>query len=189
MASATQLIRRDHKKVESLFGKFDKAKSTRAKKKICEQVIQELEVHAKLEEEIFYPAVRKHVGEEKMLQEAKQEHQEAKQIIARLKNADAEVDGFDGTFAELVESVQHHVEEEEGEMLPKAEESDMDLQECGEEMAERKSELLKQYAPARGASRSRGSAKGKSTKGRASKKKVGGRKSKSAGRRRSGRAA
>lgn len=188
MPSATQLIKRDHKKVEGLFQKFEKAKTAGAKKKLCEQVIEELEVHTKLEEEIFYPAVRKHVGEEEMLQEAKQEHQEAKQIIARLKKADAEDDEFDSTFEELVESVKHHVEEEEGEMLPKAEESDMDLQEYGGEMAERKNELLKQMAKSNGAARGRSTAKGQGGKGRTSKKKTGGRKSKS-GRRRSGRAA
>ena len=64
MPSATQLIKRDHRKVESLFDRFNKAKTASAKKKACEQVIQELEVHAKLEEEIFYPAIRKHIGEE-----------------------------------------------------------------------------------------------------------------------------
>ena len=73
MPSATQLIRRDHKKVEGLFDKFDQAKKADAKKRICKQVIQELEIHTKLEEEIFYPAVRNHAGEEDMLEEAKQE--------------------------------------------------------------------------------------------------------------------
>ena len=70
MPSATKLIKQDHKKVEGLFEKFDKAKNSGAKQRVCEQVIQELEVHAKIEEEIFYPAVRKHLGEEDLLEEA-----------------------------------------------------------------------------------------------------------------------
>lgn len=182
MPSATQLIKRDHKKVEGLFDRFDKAKTASAKKKVCEQVIQELEVHAKLEEEIFYPAVRKHIGEEDMLDEAKQEHQQAKEIIAQLKKIDAEDEEFESKFAELVESVQHHVEEEEGEMLPKVEESDMDLQEYGDEMSQRKNELLKQLGASSG--------KSQSGRGRTAKKKTTGRKAKSgSGRRRSGRAA
>jgi hypothetical protein len=175
MASATQMIRRDHKKVEGLFEKFDQAKKAEAKKKICEQVIEELEVHAKLEEEIFYPAVRKHIGEEDMLDEAKQEHQEAKQIMARLKSIDADEDEFEETFSELVDAIKHHVEEEEGEMLPKADESEMDLDGYGEEMAQRKKELLGQAS--------------KASK-KQSAKKTGGRKPKSgSARRRSGRAA
>jgi Hemerythrin HHE cation binding domain len=172
MVSATQMIRRDHKKVEGLFEKFDQAKKAEAKKKICEQVIEELEVHTKLEEEIFYPAVRKHLGEEDMLDEAKQEHQQAKTIIAELKTADAEDESFEEKFSELVDAIQHHVEEEEGEMLPKAEESEMDLEGYGEEMAQRKKELLGQATKKQGA------------------KKSGGRKPKSgSARRRSGRAA
>lgn len=189
MPSATQLIKRDHKKVEGLFNKFDKTKSPSAKKKICEQVIQELEVHAKLEEEIFYPAVRQHLGEEEMLAEAKQEHQEAKQIMAELKKADAEGEEFESKFADLVEGVQHHVEEEEGEMLPKAEESDMDLQEYGDRMTRRRNELLKQNSKSQGKSKGRRSLKSQGPKGKASKKKSPGRKAKSGGRRRSGRAA
>jgi hypothetical protein len=173
MASATQMIRRDHKKVEGLFEKFDQAKKAEAKKKICDQVIEELEVHAKLEEEIFYPAVRKHIGEEDMLDEAKQEHQQAKKIMAELKSADAEDESFEENFSELVDAIKHHVEEEEGEMLPKAEESEMDLEGYGEEMAQRKKELL-----------------GQPTKKQGNQKKSSGRKPKSGNaRRRSGRAA
>ena len=190
MPSATQLIKRDHKKVEGLFDKFNNAKTPDAKKKVCEQVIQELEVHTKLEEEIFYPAVRKHIGEEDMLEEAKQEHQEAKQIIAELKKGGMDDEEFESKFAELVEGVQHHVQEEEGEMLPKVEQSEMDLQEYGDEMTQRKSELMKQNSKSQASSKGRtSSSKTKSSKTKASKKKTGGRKAKSKGRRRSGRAA
>lgn len=173
MPSATQLIRRDHKKVEGLFDKFTRTKKAVGKKRICAQVIQELEIHTKLEEEIFYPAVRKHLGEEDMLQEAKQEHQQAKEIIGELKKASAEDAEFEDKFADLVECVKHHVEEEEGEMLSKADESEMDLEEYGDEMIQRKEELMQQLSKIPGS-------KGKS----------GGRKPKSGGRRRrSGRAA
>jgi hemerythrin HHE cation binding domain-containing protein len=172
MPSATQLIRRDHKKVDGLFNKFTETKKPDGKQRICEQVIQELEIHAKLEEEIFYPAVRKHVGEEDMLEEAKQEHQQAKEIMRELKKMKAGDEQFEDKFSELVEGVKHHVEEEEGEMLPKAEESEMDLQDIGEQMTERREELLEQM-------------QSKS----APPKSGGGRKPKSSGRRKSGRAA
>jgi hemerythrin superfamily protein len=171
MPSATQMIRRDHKKVEGLFNKFQETKKPDGKQRICEQVIQELEIHAKLEEEIFYPAVRKHVGEEEMLEEAKQEHQQAKDIMRELKKMNADNEQFEEKFSELVEGVKHHVEEEEGEMLPKAEESDMDLKDIGEQMADRREELLQQTQ----------AQTGKSGGGRKPKK--------SSGRRKSGRAA
>jgi hemerythrin superfamily protein len=142
MPSAIQLIRRDHKKVEGLFDKFERAKTTNAKARVCEQTIQELEIHAKLEEEIFYPAVRKHVGEEELLEEAKQEHEQAKEIMRELKKMRPEDGQFEEKFSELVEGVKHHVEEEEGEMLPKVEDSDMDLTDIGEQMTERREELI-----------------------------------------------
>ena len=141
MPNAVQMIRRDHKKVEGLFKKFDQAKKNDAKKRIADQVIQELEVHAKLEEEIFYPAIRKELGEEEMLDEAKKEHQRAKEIMHELKTMNGEDEELEEKFSELVECIKHHVEEEEGEMLPKAEESEMDLADYGEQMSERKEEL------------------------------------------------
>jgi hemerythrin superfamily protein len=144
MPSAIQLIRRDHKKVEGLFDKFERAKTTNAKARVCEQAIQELEIHAKLEEEIFYPAVRKHVGEEELLEEAKQEHEQAKEIMRELKKMSPEDGQFEEKFSELVEGVKHHAEEEEGEMLPKVEDSDMDLTDIGEQMTERREELTQQ---------------------------------------------
>ena len=142
MPNAVQMIRQDHKKVQGLFKKFDQAKKNAAKKGIADQVIQELEVHAKLEEEIFYPAIRKELGEEEMLDEAKKEHQQAKDIMRELKTMNGgEDDELEEKFSELVECIQHHVEEEEGEMLPKVEESEMDLADYGEQMSKRKKEL------------------------------------------------
>ena len=163
MPNATQLIRRDHKKVDGLFTKFEQAKKPDAKQRICQQAIQELEVHAKLEEEIFYPAVKKHLGEEEMLQEAKEEHQEAKSIMAELKKMNADDEQFEEKFSELVEGVKHHVEEEEGEMLPKVEDSDMDLADIGEQMAERKEELLEQTQTQGSQKKAGGGRKGKPT--------------------------
>lgn len=171
MPSATQLIRRDHKKVEGLFDKFEQTKKADGKKRIVDQVIQEIEVHAKLEEEIFYPAVRKQLGEEDLLDEAKQEHQQAKEIISELKKMRGDDGELEDKFSELVECIKHHVEEEEGELLPKVEASEMDLAEIGEEFTERKEELTAQM------------------KAKSSKATTGRKAAKSSGRRKSGRAA
>ena len=141
MPNAVQMIRQDHKKVEGLFKKFDQAKNHGAKKRIADQVVQELEVHTTLEEEIFYPAVQKELGDKEMIDEAKHEHQQAKETIQELKMMAGEDEQFEEKFAELVECIKHHVQEEESEMLPKAEESEMDLSHYGKQMSERKKEL------------------------------------------------
>lgn len=142
MPNATQILRQDHNKVEGLFKRFEQAKGSESKRRIAEQAMAELEVHAKVEEEIFYPAVKSEVDDESMVEEAKQEHQTVKDLIRELKTMDAEDEEFESKFSELVENVKHHVQEEQGEMFPKVEESDMDLAEVGEQIAERKQELM-----------------------------------------------
>jgi hemerythrin superfamily protein len=141
MPSATQMIRQDHKKVEGLFKKFEQTKGAQAKRRLAENAMAELEVHAALEEEIFYPAVKKEVDDGSMVQEALEEHQTVKRLISELKAMEEADEQFESQFSELVENVQHHVEEEENEMLPKVEESDMDLSSLGEQMAQRKQQM------------------------------------------------
>lgn len=142
MPSATQMIRQDHKKVEGLFKKFEQTKGAEAKRRLAENAMAELEVHAALEEQIFYPAVEKEVEDaSSMISEAREEHQTVKQLIAELKGMEEADEEFESQFSELVENVQHHVEEEENEMLPKVEESALDLQSLGDQMSERRQQL------------------------------------------------
>jgi hemerythrin superfamily protein len=142
MPSATQMIRQDHKKVEGLFNKFEQTKGAEAKRRLAENAMAELEVHAALEEQIFYPAVEKEVEDaSSMISEAREEHQTVKQLIAELKGMEEADEEFESQFSELVENVQHHVEEEENEMLPKVEESGLDLNSLGDQMSKRRQEL------------------------------------------------
>ena len=141
MPNATQMIRQDHKKVEGLFKKFQQTKGAQAKRRLAENAMAELEVHAALEEEIFYPAVKKEVDDGSMVQEAIEEHQTVKRLISELKGMDEADEEFESQFSQLVENVQHHVEEEENEMLPKAEESSLDLNSLGQQMSQRKQEM------------------------------------------------
>jgi hemerythrin superfamily protein len=153
MPNATQLLRQDHKKVEVLFNKYEQGKNMDAKKRFAMQAMNELEVHAQVEEEIFYPAVKKGIEESELVDEAVQEHQEAKSLIAELKKMQGRDDGaadeFESKFSNLMEAIQHHVEEEEGEMFPKVEDSELDLAELGSEMADRKKELMQEMASRR----------------------------------------
>jgi len=135
------MIRQDHKKVEGLFKKFEQTKGSQAKRRLAENAMTELEVHAALEEEIFYPAVKKEVDDGSMVQEALEEHQTVKQLISELKGMEEADEEFESQFSQLIENVQHHVEEEENEMLPKVEKSELDLNSLGEQMSQRKQEL------------------------------------------------
>jgi hemerythrin superfamily protein len=172
MPNATQLLRQDHKKVEGLFNKYEQGKNMDAKKRFAMQAMNELEVHAQIEEEIFYPAVKKGIEEGELVDEAVQEHQEAKSLIAELKKLQGQGDGaaaeFESKFSNLMEAIQHHVEEEEGEMFPKVEDSELDLAELGSEMAERKQELMQEMGvankPSGSRSRSKTKSKSKSTR-------------------------
>lgn len=161
MASATQLIRQDHRRVEGLFKKYGQTKGAQGKRRIAQNAMTELEVHAALEEEIFYPAIEKEI-DRSMLQEARQEHQKVKQAIAELKKLQDDEEEFDSTFTEMMEDVRHHVEEEENEMLPQVEETELNLSQLGQQMSKRKQQLQKS-----------GGAKKKSTATKSSRKSTG----------------
>jgi hemerythrin superfamily protein len=169
MPNATQMIRQDHKKVEGLFKKFQQTRGAQAKRRLAENAMAELEVHAALEEEIFYPAVKKEVDDGSMVQEALEEHQTVKQLISELKGMDEADEEFESQFSQLVENVQHHVEEEENEMLPKVEESELDLNSLGQQMTQRKQELQNGGRATKKASNARSSRKSAAAKSKGQK--------------------
>ena len=142
MLNAVQLIKQDHRKVANLFDKFHKTKGQEARQQIAEQAMEELEVHALVEEDIFYPAVRKQLSDEVLIDEALKEHKAVKDLIEELKGMETDDEEFSERWSELVESVQQHVAEEESELLPQAEESQLDLVECGAHMMERKEKAI-----------------------------------------------
>jgi hemerythrin superfamily protein len=164
MPNATQMIRQDHKKVEGLFKKFEQTKGSQAKRRLAENAMTELEVHAALEEEIFYPAVKREVDDGSMVQEAIEEHRTVKQLISELKGMEEANDEFESQFSELIENVQHHVEEEENEMLPKVEESELDLNSLGEQMSQRRREMQNGGRATKKASNARSSRKSAGSK-------------------------
>ncbi|MGI8553744.1 MAG: hemerythrin domain-containing protein, partial [Dehalococcoidia bacterium] len=106
------------------------------------------EVHTKLEEEIFYPAVQKKLKDlKKTVNEGLEEHHVVKILINELKQLDPKDEHYDAKFKVLTENVEHHIEEEETEMLPEAEEKlGKDVDKLGDEMAQRKVQLVQEYA-------------------------------------------
>ena len=144
MPEAVEMLREDHQKVKGLFEEFEKAEEDDEKLRIVRTAIHELKIHATLEEEIFYPAVRELIEEDDQMDEALEEHHVAKLIIAELQDMEPGDERFDAKFKVLAESVKHHIEEEESEILPKAEKMELDQEQLGEEMEERKTELQAQ---------------------------------------------
>ncbi len=143
---AIAILKKDHDAVKELFDKFEKAEKTAVKEKIIDQAVTALKLHAVLEEELFYPAVRAHVGSE-VMNEADEEHHVAKVLIAELDSPFGKNDHRDAKFTVLAESVRHHIKEEENQMLPKAKELDIDFEALGERMLNRKKELLAKGIP------------------------------------------
>jgi hemerythrin-like domain-containing protein len=141
---AIAMLKADHQKVRELFQRYETASDIEAKWTIAEEVFVELETHAQLEENIFYPAVNEEIdaGPE-LVKESCAEHETMKKLIQQLRDMGPHSQGFDATFRELLQQVEHHVEEEETEMFPLAEEElEEDMQDLRDEMQELKAQLL-----------------------------------------------
>src|SRR5690348_5853177 len=142
---AISLLKEDHDAVEKLFKQFESAKGEGRKEKLARQICLELTVHTKIEEEIFYPACEGKI-EEDMLKEAKVEHDSAKLLMAEIEGGSGQSDDFfDAKVQVLSEQIEHHVEEEEGELFKEVRKTDIDLKALGERLAQRKNELLAEY--------------------------------------------
>lgn len=144
---AIKLLMADHAKVKKLFKEFEKLskkKDEGGKEELAEQICKELTIHAQLEEEIFYPAVREAIDDDNLMNEAAVEHASAKDLIAQIQSMDVSNPMYDATVTVLGEYVNHHIEEEENEIFPKAEKAKMDMEEIGSEIAERKEALTEE---------------------------------------------
>ncbi|HXK33321.1 MAG TPA: hemerythrin domain-containing protein, partial [Dehalococcoidia bacterium] len=162
MADALSLIREDHRRVQDLFKEFENTDDRNRKRQIVQQCLQELQVHAIIEEEILYPAVRKHTDAGELMNEAEEEHHVADLIMEEIAGMQPSNKNYDAKFMVLAENVRHHIREEEGEMLPKAAELGREmLQELGMELEQRKMELMEQGTrPAAARKRASGSRNG-----------------------------
>jgi hemerythrin superfamily protein len=142
---AIEMLVTDHKKVKALFSEFDKLKKEgddSPKAELVSQICKELTIHAAIEEEIFYPAVRESVNELDLMDEALVEHAGAKSLIAQLEEMEPADDLYDAKVTVLREQIEHHVKEEEGEMFKRAKKAEVDTETLGKKMMERKIELI-----------------------------------------------
>lgn len=143
MASKTDaiaILKQDHREVEAMFEKFEQASTSKQQQKIAAQICEALRLHAEVEEEIFYPAVRSAIDETDLIDEAQVEHNSAKFLMEQIESGALAPEMFQANVMVLKEYVQHHVEEEEKEMFKLAKSSGLDLEALGKEIEMAKGE-------------------------------------------------
>lgn len=144
---ACDLLDADHKAVKKMFMEYEELTetggNTKEKKRVlAEKICNELTVHAQIEEEIFYPAVRKAIKDELLMNEAEVEHTSAKELIAQIQSMNPGDAMYDAKVTVLGEYIDHHVKEERTEMFPKARASKLDLIKMRDVLQARKEELM-----------------------------------------------
>ena len=131
-----------------MFGEFEGTRSADRKREIAEQICLALRTHTTIEEELFYPAFLEATEETEIHHEAEIEHAGAKHLIEEIESTGSDDDHFEARISVLKEMIRHHVSEEErrGGMFSKAQSSDMDLRALGQQLMERKLELMGESA-------------------------------------------
>ena len=134
--NALDILKQDHQKVKGLFQEMRKDSDRGRQKELFDKIDTELEIHTHIEETVFYPAVDEHEEFKDMIAEAREEHQEAKLLLDELEELGADDHDFGSKLQQLMEAVEHHVEEEEGEMFPKIQKvfTEDELEELGRDL-------------------------------------------------------
>ncbi|HYC46683.1 MAG TPA: hemerythrin domain-containing protein [Burkholderiales bacterium] len=142
---ATNLIRADHTKVLAAFHRYERTTPAKVKLALVSTITLAIEIHAQLEEEIFYPAMR--TADPSFIDRAVPEHDQMRRLMDALRGTEPTDSAFDATFMELMRTVMHHVADEETILLPQAERLlERDLTALGARMMRRKLELMRRHA-------------------------------------------
>ncbi|HVL58944.1 MAG TPA: hemerythrin domain-containing protein [Burkholderiaceae bacterium] len=146
--SASDMIRADHTHVLATFHQYEVDGNPRDKKALANAICLSLDIHAKLEEEIFYPAMRESLSDKELLDKSASEHAELHRLVYRLREMEPTDPAFDATLMELMREVMHHVADEETRMLPEAESllGEDRMAELGAEMTRRRLQLMAPHA-------------------------------------------
>lgn len=146
---AIALLKQDHRTVEELFEKAEKARDSDRKQALVRQICTELMIHAMVEEEIFYPACKEKIEEDDLLDESYVEHDGAKVLIAELLGSEPDLEFYDAKVTVLSEMIKHHVREEEKRaegLFAQARSAGLDTEALGEQIATRKEALKRDFA-------------------------------------------
>lgn len=139
--NALEMLREDHRKMEELFEQVENA-DNRSLPRLAEEILTELEIHAKLEEGMIYPAIREELDEEERMDLALEEHHLVHVLVKELRKMGPKDERYRAKLKVLGEIVKHHIEEEESEILPQAQETDIDFEELGAKAMQRKEKLM-----------------------------------------------
>ncbi len=131
-----ELLKNDHSRVSALFTEIENTADTAERENLFQQIKQNLTVHAEAEEKVFYPRLEREAETEEIIEEAFDEHQEIKELLGEIETMSAEDDEWLAAVMKLKDTVEHHVEEEEGEMFDRAREvlSDEEINRLGDEI-------------------------------------------------------
>jgi hemerythrin superfamily protein len=134
--NALEFLKEDHRKVKTLFQEMRKTSDRSKQKEIFDKIDTELEMHTHIEETIFYPAIEEQEELKDMVTQALAEHHQAKELLEQLETLRADDHDFGSKLQQLMEAVEHHVEEEEEEMFPKIREvfDEDELEQLGEDL-------------------------------------------------------
>jgi hemerythrin-like domain-containing protein len=144
-SGAIALLTADHDKVKKLFKQFERLhedQDDEGAAQIAAQICNELTVHATIEEELFYPQVRDAIDDADLVDEAEVEHATAKDLIAQIESMDSTDDKYAAKVMVLGEYINHHIKEEQNEMFPKARRAKLDMEALGEQLIQRKHDLM-----------------------------------------------
>ena len=149
--NAIELLKQDHDKVDRLFQKV-KATDEDEHQELFEKIKQELEVHTHIEETIFYPKIKEEKELEDIVLEGIEEHHQAKMFLRELSNLADDSEKFEPKLKVLMEDIEHHVQEEEGQMFPKIEKlfDRATLEDLGKQMEEEKKNFKKSQTASAG---------------------------------------
>lgn len=143
---AIAMLKADHEAVSQMFSEYEETRSSAKKKSLVAEICTALTVHAQIEEEIFYPAVKAALKDKLLVPEATVEHAGVKDLISQILGVEPGGELYDAKVKVLSEYVKHHVKEEQSEMFPKAKASSLDMVTLGAQMAARKEDLMAQVA-------------------------------------------
>ena len=143
--SAIAVLKEDHDYVKKAYRQFEKMdhEDLDAVQALVKNVCAALEVHTRIEEQVFYPPVRKALDDDDMMNEAEIEHDSAKTLIGQLKRMKPSNEKYIATFTVLCEYVLHHAKEEEDEMFPKLRRAGLNLKALGAKLMQRKISLAR----------------------------------------------
>ena len=142
---AISILREDHRRVDEMFRQFERLRDTRARGELANRICVELLIHAHVEEEIFYPAVREAIDDDDLMDEADIEHATLSALITDIMNLPPDGKGYGARVKVLGDYVRHHVQEEQNRMFSKARQARLDMRKLGEQILETREELRRTF--------------------------------------------